>query len=61
MARIRVFGDGQTRSTRTEPLPDRLLVLEGTEVVEHFAQITLLRRWIAKMNQVLADLRAISP
>lgn len=61
VARIRVFGDGQTRPTRTEPLPARLTVLQGTDVMGHSAQITLLCKWKTEMKQVLADMRAISP
>ena len=46
MTEIRFYGEGLAGFTRTEPLPGRLIVLEGTDGVGRSTQIALLREWV---------------
>jgi dTMP kinase len=46
MTDIRFYGEGLAGFTRTEPLPGRLIVLEGTDGVGRSTQIALLREWV---------------
>ncbi len=46
MTEIRFYGEGLAGFTRTEPLPGRFIVLEGTDGVGRSTQIALLREWI---------------
>ena len=46
MTRIRFYGEGLARFTRTKPLPGRLIVLEGTDGVGRSTQNALLREWL---------------
>jgi dTMP kinase len=45
MTDIRFCGEGLAGFSRTEPLPGRLIVLEGTDGVGRSTQIALLREW----------------
>lgn len=46
MTKIDFYGDGLAGYSRTESLPGRLIVLEGTDGVGRSTQIALLREWI---------------
>ena len=46
MTEIRCYGEGLAGFTRTDPLPGRLIVLEGTDGVGRSTQIALLREWV---------------
>ena len=46
MTEICFYGEGLAGFERTEPLPGRLIVLEGTDGVGRSTQIALLREWI---------------
>jgi dTMP kinase len=46
MTEIRFYGEGLAGFTRKEPLPGRLIVLEGTDGVGRSTQIALLREWV---------------
>jgi dTMP kinase len=46
MTAIRFYGEGLAGFTRQEPLPGRLIVLEGTDGVGRSTQIALLREWV---------------
>jgi dTMP kinase len=46
MTEIQFYGEGLAGFTRTQPLPGRLIVLEGTDGVGRSTQIALLREWV---------------
>jgi dTMP kinase len=50
MTRIEYYGEGLAGFTRTEPLPGRLIVLEGTDGVGRSTQIALLREWLESVG-----------
>jgi dTMP kinase len=46
MTEIQFYGEGLAGFTRTNALPGRLIVLEGTDGVGRSTQIALLREWV---------------
>ncbi len=46
MTKIQFYGEGLPGYERTNPLPGRLIVLEGTDGVGRSTQIALLREWV---------------
>ena len=50
MTQIRFYGEGLAGFSRTNPLPGRLIVLEGTDGVGRSTQIALLREWVESLG-----------
>jgi dTMP kinase len=50
MTEIHFYGEGLAGFTRTNPLPGRLIVLEGTDGVGRSTQIALLREWVESLG-----------